>query len=253
MRHGTVSIFYIYIIFKVLRMFNTYMRSCIVLLFFLLIGCERSLEPDPAAGGENFFPLEVGRFIEYDVVETRYPVNQDPVTEQYILKQEIASVVQNESGGSTYIIYRWRRPDEGAVWEFIETWSARKDINRFVVQEGNLPFIKLSLPPRNAIMWDGNALNALGEDTYVMTGLDAMQELPDGSMVPTVTVIQEEFDDIIVGERNIRRETYGRDIGLLQRESVILELCPIVNCPNEEVILSGTGYKETIRAYGKID
>ncbi|MEJ2004276.1 MAG: hypothetical protein P8X57_04770, partial [Cyclobacteriaceae bacterium] len=140
-----------------------------------------------------------------------------------------------------YVIYRYRRDSENDAWTFLTTWSARLENNRIVVQEGNIPFIKLSLPVRAGLMWDGNALNARSEDTYLMAGVN-LDETVSGKPVSALQVIQEEFDDLIVGERDIRHEWYARDIGLIRREIIKLDLCPIDNCPNQEVIEGGIVY-----------
>jgi hypothetical protein len=222
-------------------------------IFSILIGCNSEKDPDPEFIGAGYFPLEVGRFVEYDVEEIRYSPNQPPQATNYIVREEIVDSTSNQAGGITYVIYRWEREDDNDTWEFIATWSARREINRLVLNEGNIPFIKLSLPVRNGLIWDGNALNSSPEDTYIMTNVDQDYELPNGMNVSSLQVIQEEFDDLIVGERDIRRELYGYNIGLIQREIIQLDLCPIDNCPNEEIIESGTEYKETLRSYGKVD
>ncbi|MCA6078894.1 hypothetical protein [Fulvivirga sedimenti] len=219
-------------------------------LIVILGSCSSSIDPDPQFTGQDFFPLEIGRFVEYNVTHTIYPVNGAPVTDQFVLRQEIVDTINNQAGGLTYVLYRWRRDQESDPWQFVATWSARLENNRIVINEGNTPFIKISLPARNELMWNGNALNSMQEDNYVLTGLDLPYSLPDQSAIPSMTVIQEEFDDLVIGERDIRREIYGRNVGLLKREIISLALCPIGECPNEEVIEGGFEYTETIRSYG---
>ncbi len=211
------------------------------------------MEPNPSFSGADYFPLQTGSYIEYDVQETSYVPNSQPLSRSYQVRQEIADSIQNQSGGTTYIIYRYQREDEDEPWEYLTTWSARRDINRIVVHEGNTPFIKLSLPVRTGLIWDGNALNGKAEDTYQMAYVNLSDTISDGSIVPSLQVIQEEFDDIIVGERDIRREIYGKDIGLLEREIISLDLCPVDNCPNQEIIESGIEYREKISGYGTMD
>ncbi len=222
-----------------------------IILFFAILGsCTSTIDPDPLFTGQDYFPLEIGRYVEYDVVNISYPVNSAPVTDQYIMRQEVVDTIRNQAGGLTYVLYRWRKEQENDPWEFLETWSARLENNRIVIIEGNIPYIKISLPVRNQLMWNGNSLNSFPEDTYQMTGLDVPFTVPGDIEIPSVTIIQEEFDDLIIGERDIRHEIYGRNVGLLKREIVNLALCPIGECPNEEVIEGGFEYSETIRSYG---
>ena len=226
---------------------------CWMIFLISVCSCSSSGDPAPSLAGADYFPLEIGRFTEYSVTETEYSVNSAPVTRTYEVRQEIVDTIRNQSGGITYLIYRYKRENQTGGWEYTTTWSARKDINRIVIQEGNIPFIKISLPVRIGLMWNGNALNGFPEDSYEMAGVDAADTLYDGTIVQTLQVIQEEFDDLVVGERDIRHEKYGRNIGLLEREIILLDLCPLDNCPNQEIIESGIEYHETITGYGKVD
>jgi len=223
------------------------------MIFAALFACNASEDPDPALAGADYFPLVVGHFLEYEVTETRYRPNAAPETRTFQLRQEIVDSIINQAGGVTYVIYRYTRDNEANPWVYKTTWSARREINRIVVQEGNIPFIRLSLPVRSGLMWDGNALNAEPEDTYLMNSVNSSETLPDGTTAPVLQVIQEEFDDIIVGERDIRRESYARNIGLIRREWIQLDLCPIDNCPNQEIIEGGIEYREILTAYGTVD
>ena len=229
------------------------MRYLYLLIFIWILGCSSTTDPDPSFTGSDFFPLQVGSFAEYNVTEITYPINSQPVTRTFYLRQEIVESFINQAGGETFVIYRWTREDEAGNWQFNETWNARLENGRLVISEGNIPFIKLSLPVRNAVTWNGNALNSLEEDTYLYTNLDAPFVLEDGTEAQSVTVIQEDFDDRFVGMRDIRTEIYGRNIGLLERRIVQQELCDFTQCPDEEVIISGFDYMEKLIDYGVSD
>ncbi|MEJ2004921.1 MAG: hypothetical protein P8X57_08155, partial [Cyclobacteriaceae bacterium] len=108
----------------------------------LLSACNSTVDPDPVLTGSDYFPLTVGHFIEYDVQETTYSLNSGAVERSYQIRQEIADSIVNQSGSTTFVIYRYRRDSENDAWTFLTTWSARLENNRIVVQEGNIPFIK---------------------------------------------------------------------------------------------------------------
>lgn len=231
---------------------------CFVLLCWLG-SCKNGEEVLPDRG-YDFFPLQVGNYQIYDVDSSYYSQNiKYPVA--YQLKQTVTDSISNGQGGLTYIISRAKRSTSGQPWQVVDTWSARREDVRAVVNEGNIPFLKLIFPLANGLTWNGNTYNTLGGDQYCGAGNSSCDiystenihksfTLTSGSSFDdTITVIQSDNTDPIV-KRDVRTEVYGKGVGLISKEVTILNYCTTQCQGKSQFINTGVVYRQNIIAYG---
>ena len=196
----------------------------------------------------GYFPLETGLFHIYTVQETRYT----PGAAQVLYYELMTEVVDSFSSENQliYAIHRSRRPGETEPWEPLDTWSARIDKHAVIVSEGNTSFIKAKFPVSAVNRWDGNALNTLGADEYRF--IDIYQPVEIGGMTfeKTVTVEEEQNDDVIVF-RDGRRDIYALGIGLVYSETIQLNYCTDDICLGQQIIEDGREMRMAIKEYGK--
>lgn len=101
--------------------------------------------------------------------------------------------------------------------EFQQVWSVRMTTANVVVSEENIPFIKLVFPAVRNRQWDGNAMNTLPEDEYVLTNTGTSYQLETGTIPGDyLRVVQEDSGDAY--NDNKQEEVYVRNIGLIYRE-----------------------------------
>jgi len=65
----------------------------------------------------------------------------------------------------------------------------------------------------------------------------------------TTTVIQEETTDNILF-RNIRKEIFAENIGLIYKQATLLNFCADVDCLGQDIIETGIDYKQELIGYG---
>jgi hypothetical protein len=238
------------------------MRSCG--LFFIgvlvLVACHTSEEPLLDIG-LDFLPLKVGAYQIYSVDETQ--INQSVEQKSvYELKYKVVDSIVNQEGGYTYVIQRQKRDNAGLPWNTIDSWTARIANRQAIVQEGNTSFVRLTFPVNAGLEWDGNSYNTLGGDqicgenkdrpcdVYRLEDSEVDIPLSNGiTLAETITVIQNENPDLIV-KKDIRKEVYARKVGLIYKESVVLEYCTSSSCLGQQKVDRGYIYKQAIKEYG---
>lgn len=231
-----------------------------ILLVVLLVGCQ-SRDILPKRTGNEFVPIQVGAYWEYDVTETTIsPVNgqTNELTELRVDAIDVVSL----NGQQTFILQRRTRPQGSSTWQPAETWSARVEEFQYVLQEGNVPYVRLQFPMVEGKTWNGNALNTLDGteecttdgsltcDNYEATGLYEPFELPGVLLYDdTVTIVENDEDDPII-MKDLRKAVYAKDIGMVYREETHLEYCTIGPCIGQQVVENGTILRLTLTAYG---
>ncbi|MGI8600284.1 MAG: hypothetical protein ACR2KB_13615, partial [Chitinophagaceae bacterium] len=135
-------------------------------------------------------------------------------------------------------------------WKLDSVWSARKTSHQAIHIENNIPFIKLIFPFKEKVTWDGNRLNTLEEELYIMENINQPLDINNQSFDKTVTIIQKDNQDsIIFLER--RKEIYAHNVGLIYKESASIKYCAQVHCIGKNIIDSGVLFKQTILESGK--
>lgn len=220
----------------------------IVGLAAIMISCEPSPEVVPQWRGSEYFPLEVGAYSLYDVDSTAINLNVESST-TFQLRVTVAREFVNTAGIGTFVLQREKRNNEGDDWKPAGTWSAFADERRAVLVEGNARFIVLQFPIEESNQWNGNALNNLGGDDFCD---DATCDVYSVSVVePDVVVVQSDEPDVLV-KYDVRKETYRKDVGLVEKETTVLEYCTGQDCFGKQFVDKGIRYKQTLVEYGKI-
>lgn len=221
----------------------------LLLALILMSACDNDNEHRITDSGYDYFPLKVGLYQRYMVDEIRYSQVAEPETLRYELKQVVVDSFFNASNNIVYVIHRSTRPDENTDWQFLETWSARRDSQSAIMVEGNTAYQKLSFPLSKGGVWDGNKFNDLGEDTYTLKEVDVASEVNGTNFDKTLTV-EHEFNDDPIVYTDLRAEVYARNIGLIKKETTQLVYCQSQTCSGNELIESGVVYKQEIIEYG---
>lgn len=220
------------------------------LLFSALFwGCD-SEKPLPIDTGVAYFPLQTGIYHIYSVDEVIYSPDMEPQVSAYQLRSEVVDSIPAAEGGYTFVIHRSKRATDADPWEAVDTWSARSDDREAVVAEGNRSFVKLTFPLRPGSRWNGNSFNSLGEDEYEVNELGNAMELNGILFDKTVTVEQENNEDLIVFT-DVRREVYASEVGLVSKEVRQLHYCTADHCLGQQKIDHGIEFKMVINQYGK--
>lgn len=210
----------------------------------------------------DYFPMEVGNYFVYDVEETTYTPIAGQENFEFQLKISVTDSFKNTAGGTTYVLQRSSKADGENEFKYLETWSVRIEPSQVVVNEGNIAFVKLAFPLAKGREWNGNALNTLGGeescgdgsnfscDLYEIGDIGFQYVLNGDTSNETIEVVQNNNPDLIV-KQDVRKEIYVRNIGLVYKESTILEYCTVGTCIGQQQIEKGTVLRQTLKSYGK--
>lgn len=230
-----------------LKNFYKYLAGLLV----VLAGCGD--DETKVTSDADYFPLHKGLYQIYNVSETRYLNINDSESRTFQLKTEVVDSFINQEGGYTYTIHRSERTTPSDPWTFTEVWSVRMNTANVVVSEENVPYIRLAFPAVRNRTWDGNALNTLSADEYVLTTLGKSYQLESGEQVgPYIQIVQEDSGDPITFVDK-RQEFYVKNIGLVKQEVSDIKYCSDADdcVPGTQVIESGIIYVQTLIEYGQ--
>ncbi len=235
------------------------------LLFFILMllcwACANDVEM-VIKEDADFYPVRVGLFFIYDVAETKYLPVEGKKDFTYQLKLVVTDSFQNTAGGITHVVQRLTRTGSATTFDYLDTWSVRKEASQVVVNEENIAFVKLAFPLVTGKEWNGNAFNTLGGeetcgqvttfscDLYRVEREAVPFELNGETLIETIEVVQNNNVDLIV-KQDVRKEIYARNVGMVYKESTILNYCTVGACIGKQEIESGFIFKQTLVSYGK--
>ena len=209
----------------------------------LFIGCKKS-NNESVNYYYNYFPLEVGAWIEYDVLDIIHSeLGSD--TADYQLKEITTEEFLDNEGRLTYRVERYWRDNSNANWSIKDVWYSNKTTTTAEKVEENVRFTKLIFPINTSKYWDGNAFNTLEEWEYYYDSLHQPKLINNLSFDSTITVIQRDNQNVVEYEKV--KEIYAVDIGLIYKSHIDLD----INLANILDINSGRELEMTVTAYGK--
>lgn len=202
------------------------------MLAVLLVSCDETTE-----GGIDleldYFPLEIGNYIIYQVDSTTYDDFNDTIRQRTLFAREIVeSTFIDASGRESYRIQREYRENTQQSWGAagFDIWAAYSDDSKAERVEENQRYIKLVFPPRENKTWNGNIhinVDPDGDLGYLLNWEYEMVEVGISAQVDllnfdtTLTVIQQSTGTLI--DTTGSREVYAKDVGLIYKEIFVLE------------------------------
>ena len=187
-----------------------------------LVSCQPG-NSDPVSSGYDYFPLETGRYVIYDVNEHRYALNVAPVQRTYQLKEVVGAAYADVTGQRAYRLMRYRRLAENQPWQADSIWSARLVGDEGIRTENGMDIVKLRFPVSDWLRWDGNRYNAAGDDACELSNSGLPYRVSDKQFAETVTVVAQQDSTLIAQDKRI--EVYARRVGLIYKERVQLQFC----------------------------
>ena len=173
--------------------------------------------------GSEFFPKEVGRFVEYDVNEEEVTLGRPATIRHYQLKEVISEQYIDPTGQVAYRIARFRRNLDGQRWQPDSTITLRLKLDYAVRNENGRDFVKMVFPPAEKMAWNGNIYNSLGEDNYELKNVNKPYKAGETTFDHTATIVQQ--NDSTLVNQDTRVEVYAAGIGLIYRERINVQFC----------------------------
>ncbi len=186
-----------------------------------------------------YYPLSVGKYIEYTVDSVRYDFTPAGGTSRDSLRtwvrEEIRDTFTDNLGHHMFRIERFERKSDTLPWQFKQVFSASRTATQAIRTENNLRFLKLVFPFYRNTRWDGNLwidpyleIEIAGERIrpftnwrYEVDALDIPAQV--GTFAFDSVLVVSEVDQTNAIERRLSRSTYAKHIGLVHREQWILD------------------------------
>lgn len=200
--------------------------------------------------GTEFFPLEVGYFVEYDVNEEEINLGRPAIVRQYQIKELIAERYTDPEGKTAYRVTRMRRNLDSQGWQPDSTITLRLQVDHVIRNENGRDFVKMLFPPAEKLSWNGNIYNTLGEDSYELKNVNQPLKVGGATFERTATVVQQNDSTLVNQDKRV--EVYAAEVGLIYRERVNVQFCSFTPaCVGKAQIDFGTRQFVRFRKAGK--
>ena len=212
-------------------------KICLILLFSvsILTGCYNEDTDLPFIGYE-YFPTELGRFVEYKVDS----IWQDDVIGQigfaeahYFLHDLNESAFIDEEGRQATRVERSWKQNLSGDYSIKDIWYRTRTSRIAEQNEENVVFIKHNFPVKEGKTWNGNSKNTLQtlqeiyrqnsvpeQWDYQYANVHEPYTINGFTFDSTVTVVQLDRPAIF-GLSVFAQEVYAKDIGLVHKQLYI--------------------------------
>lgn len=209
-------------------------------LFFIslfFISCKKENYNFTSESINDYYPLQVGKYITYDLDSTVFiNFGQEDTIISYQVQDRVDAQITDNLGRAAYRIIRYIRQDTSQDWAPNNTFMAVPTANSIEYVENNLRFLKLELPIKQDFSWKGNSyidtysvnsdVQYLDDWDYIYDSIDV--PLTINSLVIDSTIKVSERDEFLgqdpsipgtqYAEKTYALEKYGKGIGLIYRE-----------------------------------
>ncbi len=221
------------------------MVKYIAVLFFIslaFISCKKENDKFSSAALSDYYPLQVGKYITYDMDSTVYYLNFGKAASlvHYQAQDRVEAQITDNLGRPAYRIQRYQRKDPSQDWVPSNTFMVVPTETSVELIENNLRFLKLKLPIKQDFTWKGNTylspmayadLDDFASDftadwDYVYDSVNVPLTISSLTFDSTIKVFQK---DETLGqypsqqgtsyrERTYAVEKYAKGIGLIYKE-----------------------------------
>ncbi len=191
--------------------------GCGLVVFYALLGCQSNVEADLSVLGLDYYPIEVGRFIDYQVEITNYSISEAPNTQTFQLREQIGASFIDVNGEVAYRLERFKRNLPTETWALDSIWSVRGNRFNVVRNENNRLFVTLAFPVSNGLRWDGNTFNVGDTVLFEIKNSGIGITLNEFDFSETLTVLRNNSCSNI--DLSYSTEIFAREVGLVRKVS----------------------------------
>lgn len=190
-------------------------RITFVLVLFFLSACFKDNTNIDSNTYESYFPLELGTYVDYQVLEIQHDINSavPSDTMSYLLRTVIGDTITDNQGRLSRKFIRKRRDSNNEPWVISDVWTTLINQNRVEVVEENERKVWMVLPPLNSTIWDLNAQNIQDEIFCNYDGIHESLIVNGIEYDSVVTIEQEDVLNLISFRRKYTQ--YANNVGLI--------------------------------------
>lgn len=225
-------------------MVKKYLYSIILLSILTITSCKKE-DGEPAKFYYNYFPDNVGHWVQYDIMEiVRDDISAVNDTTTYQLKEIIESTFIDNQGRPSLRIERYWRTNDTLPWTIKDVWYATRTTTKAEKVEEDIRYLKMVFAVTSDKRWDGNIYNTKDEETYKYDQLHEPMTIGNLSFDSTVTVIQRDASNVI--EISQASEIFAANVGLISKTDVYYYINYINTVPN----YIGYAFYQNVTNYG---
>ncbi|HQQ94492.1 MAG TPA: hypothetical protein PLQ93_08050 [Bacteroidia bacterium] len=223
-----------------------------------LVSCTKSNEDVGAIKGLEYYPLQSGKYVEYDVdslVYTELP--KDTLYFKYRMKEKLAEEFTDNQGKRAFRLERYIKRYNPALsydsmkWTIKEVCMLSPDQYRILLQDNNTSFTRLIFPVMDKAVWNGNAYNNLPPQNYTYEYIDQNRDF-GGKAFEKCLKVNQLCDTINLIQFLLEYECYASGLGLVNKVYTHLYSKSNISggIPVYKRIESGSSYTLTYRSNG---
>ncbi|AWM31823.1 hypothetical protein [Hymenobacter nivis] len=177
-----------------------------------LAGCRTQDSPAPDLGN-TYYPVAVGTYRAYQVVDTTWNNYVRTVGTPYQLREAITGTYADAAGQLAYRVERARRATTADAWVADSVFALSVSLNAVVLNRGNKRTVEAVFPARTGRIWNFNAFNNNSADTvnadtrsYRRVGAPYTTAVPGGTArayPTTATAVDTALNNTNVYEDNL--------------------------------------------------
>ncbi|NIJ51975.1 hypothetical protein [Dyadobacter arcticus] len=218
------------------------------LLFFIFLLFSCSSENPEKLDDQEYFPLESGRYSDFEVGLAQYRIDEPDQIARYHYKKTIADSFYRADGQKVFP-FQYSSQTDGTFWKTDSITAGWRASNRFFEQENGKPVIKISLPVFEGSHWNANTFNVNNKRECNAVQVDKSYQIRSLFFPNTITIVIQDDSTLLSRKKYI--EIYARNVGLIRRERLYLQYCYTADCIGKGVINSGWKEITTIQNFSK--
>ena len=221
--------------------FSAFSFLCLLVLVATNFGCSESTvteDLDQVVQGFDYFPLEIGKYVSYQVDSTIYDVDGNATAifnSTSFLKEEVSDTLRDSENELVYRIERFEKSNLDDPWEIKDVWVSKRTEFQAERVEENLRFIKMVFPLAEDATWNGNLY--IDERTIIPIAGESIEVFKNWSselrllnqpaligdfLFDEITTISHADSENLIELRQVT-EKYAKGVGLVEKEMWILD------------------------------
>ena len=211
-------------------------------IIVLLVSCKKETETFTTASVNDYFPLQIGKYITYDLDSTVFTnFNQNLTVRHYQAQYKVEDSTRDNLGRKGYKINRYLRSDSTKNWAIDNVFTVFATAKSIEYIQDNLRFIKLAAPIDEGFSWKGNSYLAFDPyRSYVFANPAFMEDwnYTYQDVNKPLTINSRTFDSTVTvfemadstgnpnipgteyAEKTYSIEKYAKDVGLIYKDFI---------------------------------
>lgn len=188
----------------------------IILISIALASCKKTTLPAEDLG-EDYFPLETGRWIEYQIDSIVYDDFFTPVkidTFKLKAKFELGESYKNAEGKLNYRWIKYTKNDT-TDYEVSDVFAVNTSTFGYKFLINNNWYLKFAFPLKLGKQWDVNSYNTKDELLATYVDVEHLHSVNMQTYDTCVSIIFEDFESLISNDYHF--EIYSKHIGMIYK------------------------------------